>query len=82
MYRHAGLDLYIDPAFHGRGYGTEAIGLLVTYLIDVVGHHRLVIDPAADNLAAIRCYSRSGSKLLGACGVTSAPPMESGMTVS
>lgn len=65
MYRHAGLDLYIDPAFHGRGFGTDAVATLVAYLIDVVGHLRLVIDPAADNAAAIACYSKVGFKPVG-----------------
>ena len=65
MYRHAGLDLYVDPAFHGRGYGTDAVATLVAYLIDVVGHQRLVIDPAADNAAAIACYSKVGFKPVG-----------------
>jgi aminoglycoside 6'-N-acetyltransferase len=65
MYRHAGLDLYIDPAFHRRGYGTDAIATLVAYLIDVVGHQRLVIDPAVDNAAAIACYSNVGFKPVG-----------------
>jgi aminoglycoside 6'-N-acetyltransferase len=65
MYRHAGLDLYIDPGFHRRGYGTDAIATLVAYLIDVVGHQRLVIDPAADNADAIACYSKVGFKPVG-----------------
>jgi len=29
------------------------------------GHHRLTIDPAADNEAAIACYSRIGFKPVG-----------------
>jgi aminoglycoside 6'-N-acetyltransferase len=65
MYRHADVDIYIDPAMHGRGYGTDAISTLVDYLITVVGHQRLVIDPAADNAAAIACYSRVGFKPVG-----------------
>jgi aminoglycoside 6'-N-acetyltransferase len=65
MYRHAGLDLYVDPKFHGRGYGTEAIALLISYLIDVVGHQRFVIDPAADNAPAIACYTKVGFRVVG-----------------
>src|SRR5918994_5640598 len=48
IYRHAGIDLYIDPALHGRGLGTDAVRPLARYLIEVHRHHRLVIDPAAD----------------------------------
>jgi aminoglycoside 6'-N-acetyltransferase len=29
------------------------------------GHHRLVIDPAADNVAALRSYSKVGSRPVG-----------------
>ena len=65
MYRHAGLDVYLDPEVHRGGYGSDAIATLVAYLIDVVGHHRLVIDPAADNTAAIGCYTKVGFRPVG-----------------
>jgi aminoglycoside 6'-N-acetyltransferase len=65
MYRHASIDLYIDPAVHGRGLGTDAVRTLATHLVDVLGHHRLVIDPAADNAAAIRCYAKVGFRPVG-----------------
>ena len=64
-YRHAGIDIYLDPAVHGRGLGTDAIRTLARHLIADQGHHRLVIDPAADNAAAIRCYSKVGFKPVG-----------------
>jgi len=64
-YRHAGIDIYLDPALHGRGLGTDAVRTLARYLIADQGHHRLVIDPAADNEAAIRCYSRVGFRPVG-----------------
>jgi aminoglycoside 6'-N-acetyltransferase len=64
-YRHAGMDLYIDPSAHGRGICTDAVRTLARYLIEELGHHRLVIDPAADNEAAIRCYSKAGFKPVG-----------------
>ena len=64
-YRHASVDLYIDPAFHRRGYAGEAIRLLVAYLFQERGHHRLVVDPDADNLPAIGCYSSVGFRAVG-----------------
>ncbi|MEU4167010.1 GNAT family protein [Streptomyces sp. NPDC026665] len=64
-YRHAGIDLFLDPAAHGRGLGTDAVRTLACHLIDVHGHHRLTIDPAADNTAAIRCYSKVGFRPVG-----------------
>lgn len=59
-YRHASIDIYIDPAVHRRGYATEAIRTLVDHLFEERGHHRLTIDPSADNLAAIECYASVG----------------------
>lgn len=64
-YRHAGIDLFLDPALHNRGIGTEAIRQLVRHLIDERGHHRIVIDPAATNAAAIRSYEKAGFRPVG-----------------
>ena len=64
-YRHAGIDIYLDPAVHGRGLGTDAVRTLARHLIADRGHHRLVIDPAAENAAAIRCYSKVGFRPVG-----------------
>jgi aminoglycoside 6'-N-acetyltransferase len=65
MYRHAGIDVYIDPAIHGRGLGSDAVRTLARYLFEDHGHHRLVIDPAADNFAAIACYRKVGFRTVG-----------------
>ena len=65
MYRHAGIDLYLDPSVHGRGLGSDAVRTLARHLIMDRGHHRLVIDPAADNVAAIRCYAKVGFRSVG-----------------
>lgn len=64
-YRHAGIDIFLDPAFHGRGIGTEAVRRVARMLIDERGHHRITIDPAADNLAAIRAYEKVGFRPVG-----------------
>jgi aminoglycoside 6'-N-acetyltransferase len=64
-YRHAQIDIFIDPSVHRRGYATDAIRALVRYLIDVRGHHRLTIDPAADNGPAIAVYSGIGFRPVG-----------------
>jgi aminoglycoside 6'-N-acetyltransferase len=65
MYRHAGMDIYLDPTVAGKGLGTDAVRTLARHLIDGLGHHRLVIDPAADNAAAIRAYGKVGFKPVG-----------------
>ena len=65
VYRHASLDVFLDPAVHGRGLGRDTVGTLARHLVDDLGHHRLTIDPAADNLPAIRCYAAVGFRPVG-----------------
>lgn len=65
MYRSAGIDIFLDPAWHGQGLGQEAVRTLARWLIDVRGHHRLTIDPAAANEAAIRSYEKVGFRRVG-----------------
>lgn len=64
-YRHASIDVFVDPAVHGRGVGRDAVRTLARHLVRDRGHHRLVIDPAADNAAAIRCYTAVGFRPVG-----------------
>ena len=64
-YRYASIDIYLDPAARGRGLGTDAVRTMARHLIDEHGHHRLEIDPAADNAAAIRCYEKVGFRPVG-----------------
>jgi aminoglycoside 6'-N-acetyltransferase len=64
-YRFAGIDLYVDPAVHNRGLGTDAVRTVVSHLITGAGHRRFEIDPAADNLAAIHCYTKVGFRPVG-----------------
>jgi aminoglycoside 6'-N-acetyltransferase len=65
QYRHASIDIYVDPAVHGQGIGTDAVRTLARHLITDHGHHRLVIDPAADNAVAIACYAKVGFRPVG-----------------
>ena len=64
-YRHAGIDLFLATDLHGRGLGSEAIIVLARHLFEDRRHHRLVIDPALANEAAIRCYERVGFRRVG-----------------
>ena len=63
QYRHAGIDIALHPDWHGRGLGADAIHTLARHLLR--DHHRLTIDPAAHNAAAIRCYTRLGFRPVG-----------------
>jgi len=64
-YRHAGIDLFLDPGLHNKGIGTESVRRVARHLFEDRGHHRLEIDPAADNRAAIRVYEKAGFKPVG-----------------
>jgi aminoglycoside 6'-N-acetyltransferase len=64
-YRHAGIDVFLDPAVHRRGLGADAVLTLAVHLIRDRGHHRLTIDPAAANAAAIACYRAAGFRPVG-----------------
>ena len=64
-FRSAGIDLFLRTDVQGRGLGPDAIRTLAAYLIDERGHHRLTIDPAADNQRAISAYSKIGFQAVG-----------------
>jgi aminoglycoside 6'-N-acetyltransferase len=64
-YRHASIDIFLDPAVHGRGVGTEVVRRVVRLLVEERGHHRITIDPAAANAAAIRAYAKAGFEPVG-----------------
>jgi aminoglycoside 6'-N-acetyltransferase len=64
-YRHATIDIYLHPNIHGQGIGADAIRTLAKHLFTARDHHRISIDPAADNTAAIRCYAKVGFQSVG-----------------
>jgi aminoglycoside 6'-N-acetyltransferase len=65
MYRSASIDVYVTTPRHGQGLGSEAVRVLARHLIEERGHHRLTIDPAADNAPAIRAYEKVGFRPVG-----------------
>lgn len=65
MYRHANIDIFLTTSRHGQGLGTEAIWVLARHLFEERDHHRLTIDPALDNAAAIRAYEKVGFRKVG-----------------
>lgn len=64
-FRYAGIDVFLAGRAQGHGLGTDAVRTLARYLIDKRGHHRLTIDPAAENAAAIRTYEKVGFRAVG-----------------
>jgi aminoglycoside 6'-N-acetyltransferase len=63
--RFAWIDLFVDPRRHRQGIGTDAIETVVRHLVSGRGHHRITIDPATDNHAAIAAYERAGFRRVG-----------------
>jgi aminoglycoside 6'-N-acetyltransferase len=64
-YRQAAIDLFLAEDAQGRGLGPDALRTLARHLVDDRGHHRLSIDPAAENAAAIRAYEKVGFRRVG-----------------
>jgi aminoglycoside 6'-N-acetyltransferase len=64
-YRSAGIDIFLSSAVHGRGLGTDAVRTLARWLVRERGHHRVTIDPAVENPAAVRAYEKAGFKPVG-----------------
>ena len=63
--RHAYVDIFVGDDYAGRGIGTEAMRQMTGVLIDEHGYHRLTLDPAAENAAAIRSYEKAGFRPVG-----------------
>jgi aminoglycoside 6'-N-acetyltransferase len=64
-YRHAGIDLFLGPAWQGKGLGADTVRTLARWLFEERGHHRITIDPALANQRAIRAYERVGFRRVG-----------------
>lgn len=65
QYRYAGMDISVHPDVFGTGVALDALRAVARMLIDERGHHRLIIDPNADNPRAIAAYEKLGFKPVG-----------------
>jgi aminoglycoside 6'-N-acetyltransferase len=63
--RHAYVDIFLGDDFAGRGIGTDAIRQITRLLVDEHGYHRITLDPAVENEAAIRSYEKAGFRRVG-----------------
>lgn len=64
-YRHALIDVFVDPARHRQGVASDAIRAVMRHLVEERGHHRITIDPSVGNAAAIACYESVGFRRVG-----------------
>ena len=51
-----------DPADRGKGYGTEALSLLVAFAFSALGLNRVSTSIRADNVASLKVNERVGFK--------------------
>ena len=49
-----------DPDYRSKGYGTDAMRLLVAYGFRELGLHRVQLGVLSNNARAIRCYEKVG----------------------
>ena len=64
-YHFASIDIFIGDAWQNRGVGGEAMRLLIRYLVEERGHHRVTVDPAVANDRAVHVYERLGFRRVG-----------------
>ena len=63
-HRFAALDIAVHPDQHGQGLGHDALRTMARFLFGR-GHHRVTIDPAAQNARAIRSCESAGFRSVG-----------------
>ena len=56
----ANLGIVLNREIWGRGYGTEALLLVLRYSFKELNLHRVQLDVLAENSRAIRCYQKAG----------------------
>jgi RimJ/RimL family protein N-acetyltransferase len=61
----ARLGIGFGPDYVEQGYGTEALRVFLDYFFGTLGFERMVLDVAAVNLRAVRCYARCGFEKVG-----------------
>lgn len=62
-----GLDLFIgNPAYLGKGYGAKLLEDFISFVKTIEPTcTTIIIDPAPDNIRAIKCYEKVGFKKVG-----------------
>ena len=61
IHRRATLGLFIgDAEQRGKGYGTEAIRMILQYGFDILNLHNIMLLVHADNPSGLACYKKVG----------------------
>jgi RimJ/RimL family protein N-acetyltransferase len=56
----------IDEAYRGKGYGSDALKLILNYAFNELNLYRVGLDVIASNSRAVRAYEKSGFRREGA----------------
>ncbi len=62
--KQARLGISMGAPYLGQGYGTEALALFLDYFFGEFGFACMVLDVAAFNRRAVRCYERLGFRCI------------------
>lgn len=66
LHRNAEIGIFIgDKTYWNKGYGTEALSLLIDYCFEVLNLHNISLKAYSFNTRAIRCYEKIGFKKAG-----------------
>jgi len=57
-HRNRQFAIVLDPAYHGKGYGTEALNWLCKIGFQYAGLHRVQASCYSINLGGLRCYEK------------------------
>jgi diamine N-acetyltransferase len=61
----AGVGILILEGFRGKGYASEALGLLINYAFETLQLHQLFTNISADNTDSIRLFESKGFHYIG-----------------
>ena len=63
--KHAGVSIVLTGEHRGKGYGKEALSLLMDYSFKVLGLHQLYSNVLEDNSVSIRLFESVGFEKVG-----------------
>lgn len=64
--KHCEVGIFIgDPGKRGKGYGTDAMSLILEFAFSILNMHSVALRVYDYNKPAIRCYEKCGFKLAG-----------------
>lgn len=64
-HRRAGVAILIQSDYHGQGYASEALELLIDYSFKTLNLHQLYCNITVDNESSVNLFSKYGFKIIG-----------------